>query len=178
VFVTILSMQLELETAPKRGRSSKWMVTGGICAGTAVIGICVMVFLWMHRAYMPLPKSIVAAANFRVYYPRPLPGKYRYKIGSAKSQDGVLFYTLEHSSSDYIIISEQATPRSIPDFTKLPGFSTGQTSVGTMVAGTLQQKPIALITGSTTLIDITGTKTVPSDIINTVAQSMLSVSGQ
>jgi len=156
----------------RRWRSVLW---SGIAITVVLAIIGGSLFFYIHHDSDPLPASITKNASFALYYPSPVPTGYAYKKGSAKINDGVVFFTL--NSADYdITVSEQQAPFNPPQLSNLPGFTTIQTSAGSSVIGVTLQKPIAITLTNTTLITITGTEKTPSDVVATLAKTMNSLS--
>jgi hypothetical protein len=127
-----------------------------------------------YVAKHPLSRTIQSQANFPLYYPSPLPTDYAYRKGSARIDGGIVFYTLENKGKS-ITISEQAAPQNPPDLSRLPGFSSLQTIAGKALIGKNLGKPTVIIVGITSLITITGSPGIPSDVIANTAKAMVSL---
>ena len=164
------SQQISLENQRHR-RLGLW---SGFALAVVLAITGSFLFFYMHYNNSPLPASITKNASFPVYYPSPLPTGYTYKKNSAKLESGIVFFALQNAG-DTVTISEQAVPPNPPDLTHLTGFTDFQTIAGDTAVGTSLGKPIAITLSNTTLITITGARTVPSDVIAAMAKTMTSL---
>ena len=128
-------------------------------------------YYYRQRSDWPIPKTVRSQVQFPIYYPSPMPNGYIYQKGSAKVQDGILFYKIA-SGNRVIVISEQAIPVAPPDLNNLIGFKKLVTLAGNAAVGSNNGQPIAIVLSNTTLIDINGSKNVPNDVVGNLAESM------
>jgi hypothetical protein len=186
----LLKASLKIFAAILR-RTKRNFFKNRIAAVTVVILLVVIVGLLVKNSNSsPIPKSIRKTVNFPLYYPSKLPNGYTYEKSSAKSDAGIVFYSLK-SGDKKILVSEQTAPAHPPDLNALTkpqtvpagpsGFSppaislfqkidnsTGQAIQGTSIAG----NPVAIILTDTTLINLSGSATLPSNVITEVVQSL------
>jgi len=145
-----------------------WASIGVVVAGAIIAGIVILA----TGNSSSIPVAISKEAGFPLYYPSPMLKGYTYQTGSAKLENGVVFYTLKDGVSN-TIVSEQAAPANPPALTQLAGFTSLKTLAGNAAIGTTSTKqPLAIIVSNTTLITITGNRGLPSDVVATLAQNM------
>ena len=134
-------------------------------------------FYYQKNNASPLPKSIIASANFSLYFPTKLPDGYVLDKASVKKDGGIVFYNFIKDNST-LFVSLQAKPPIAPDFQKLIdglSFKKLDTPAGSGVIGTNIDRPTAIILTNTTLITVYGTKDVPSDIVVQIMQNLVSL---
>ncbi len=164
-------------TAVRRSNKKRFTWIAGIVALALVVAIALTIIIVMKKQYAtahPLAGAIQTAAGFPLYYPTPLPAGYTYKKGSARVDNGIVFYTLQNGSKT-TTINEQATPQNPPDLSHLTGFTNMQTLAGNTAVGSVAGKPVAIILSNTTLITINGSSATPSDTVTIIARSMTSL---
>jgi hypothetical protein len=125
----------------------------------------------------PFPKTVRNQVGFPLYYPSALPHDYALDKHSVSYKSGVVFYVLRNDK-DSIFINEQKAPVVAPDLKKLEetlSFKKIDTPIGDAVTGLEIDKPTAILVTNTTLITVTGNKTVPADVIVAVVKSMASL---
>jgi len=166
----------QLQQISLKDQKHRWLgLWSGFAIAVALAIVGGSLFFYMHYTSGPLPASITKNASFALYYPSPIPTGYAYKKNSAKLENDILFFTLQSDSNNTITISEQTIPPDPPDLTHLTGFTDFQTLAGNTAVGTNLGQPIAIILSNTTLITITGARTVPGDIVSETAKAMTSL---
>jgi hypothetical protein len=144
-----------------------------------VILLSVGLFVWKHKisSASPIPKNIVKSVNFSIFYPSPLPDKYSLKKDSIKIQTQILFFTLQNGDNK-ISVSEQSAPPNPPDLQLLTqaGFSKINTTLGQAVQGTNGSRAVAILLTNTTLINVSGSSSTPSDAVTSVITRLHSLS--
>jgi hypothetical protein len=164
-------------------------------AAAAVLAIVVVlaaavIFVFGGKSSDPIPKSVHRAVNFPLYYPAKLPEGYKYQKDSAKVQDSIAFFTISKDIKR-IQVSEQAAPHKPPDLDALTkvhsipagpsGFSppgvaafekidnpSGQAIQGKSLAG----NPVAIVLTDNTLINLSGTPSLPGNVLTQVIKSL------
>ncbi|MDL2342455.1 MAG: hypothetical protein QFB87_05260 [Patescibacteria group bacterium] len=149
----------------------RWLVAGGIVVvlGSAGGG------LYLHaKASGALPKAVTKQVSFTLYYPTQLPRGYTLNKTTARVENDILFYSLKSGSKE-VRVSEQAAPTRPPDLNSIPGFKKLESIAGNAAIGKNAGAPTALLITNTTLITISGTATVPQDVIVRLTQQMTSL---
>lgn len=134
-------------------------------------------FYYQKNNTSPLPKSIIASANFSLYFPTKLPDGYTLDKSSVKKDGDLVFYNFVKNNST-VFVSLQAKPPIAPDFQKLIdglGFKKLDAPAGTGVLGINIDKPTAILLTNTTLITVYATKDVASDIVVQIMQNLVSL---
>ena len=130
-----------------------------------------------HKKFSaPFPKSIRQSVSYQLFYPKILPAGYSYKPNSATLADsGVLFYRLTTASGQTVSISEQTKPTTQLALSSLVGYSPLQGAIGQGVIGSQNNQPSALLETQQTLISISGTQDVPSNVVSSIAKNLQQV---
>lgn len=121
--------------------------------------------------HSPIADEKLAAVDFPVYYPWPLPDGYRYKNASESIHAGSFFYQLEKGSS-HIVISQQARPKENIMVDSIVGLSPISTSLGTAYVGQSGASPVAILTTDSTLVTISGDPQIASNVVNTAVLNL------
>jgi hypothetical protein len=127
-----------------------------------------------------LPKKVYKQAHFAIYYPTPIPAGYMLDKNSAQFDKNVLFFSFSNMGKK-VFVSEQAAPSAPPDLSAIQKVNTSfkkvDTAIGQVIMGLnpASQVPLAIIETNTTLINISGSKDTPSEVINKMAQSLTSL---
>jgi hypothetical protein len=127
---------------------------------------------YIKQKSSPIPKTILQAVNYPIYYPSSLPSGYQLDKTSVTFQSNILSYKLVNNNKN-ITITEQASPSPPPDLQLLikAGYSKVETPLGLSVLGTHNGITVATLLTSTTLINLTADKGVPSDYaVKTIQQ--------
>ncbi len=128
----------------------------------------------------PFNKNTVSGIGFPIYYPNDLPPGYKLDQKTVAVKNGILFFTLKNVDRA-VNISEQAEPNQPPDLANLQKSNTSLKDVPTGAGQAIlgidpeTENPIAVIVSNTTLVSITGTKSVPTDVITKLIQNMSSL---
>jgi hypothetical protein len=140
-----------------------------------LIAIAVGLVLFLQKSDSPVPKNIQKSVNFALYYPSTLPSGYTLDKGSVKSENQIVFYSLDNDGKK-ISISEQAAPANPPDFENIQKGNTSfkilNVAGGRAIYGVSQNLPAAIFLTNTTLINISGDKNIPLDTIIKTTQQM------
>lgn len=104
--------------------------------------------------------------NFNLYYPKDT----TLKANSINISDKVLFYTVIKEGQE-IAISEQANINSSNDI-KIDGFNSISTPSGLMLIGVNNNRPLAVIRASTTLINLSGNNGLDTKTLEDVGQNL------
>ena len=118
-------------------------------------------------------KVFTGQLQFTLYYPTPLPEGVIYTEGSANITHGVLFYQLQ-TPKGAITISQQASPKQLQNY-KIDGFNEVATPNGTMLLGSAQNSPTAILTTADSLINIKGTSASSLLEVSNIGQSLRKV---
>lgn len=149
------------------------MIRTGIATVVTLIVVSGILIL-VTKPSDTLPAAVTKHTSFPLYYPTPLPLGYTYQKGSARVENGIVFFTLQ-SNTTTISVTEQAAPTNPPNLTMLAGFTSLKTIAGDAVINSSGKQPAAIIMSNTTLISITGQRNMPSDIVAQTAQNMRSL---
>lgn len=149
-----------------------WGGIGVVVAAVLIAGVVILVT--GNRS--SIPAAISKEAGFPLYYPSSMFKGYAYQTGSARLNNGVVFYTL-HDATSKVTVSEQAVPQNPPNLSELIGFTSLKTIAGNAAIGVGSESnaPVAIIVSNTTLIIMTGQRNMPSDVVSTLAQDMRSL---
>ncbi len=145
-----------------------------------LIGLGAGGWFYLHRNNSPIPENIKTQAGFAIYYPSSIPDGYTYDRGSANINKKIVSYSLS-SGNNKIIVSEESVPSTPPDLSALqkfnPSFKDIDAPAGKAVSGidSASGRPVAIIETNTTLINISGSKGVPADVISNLIQNMSSL---
>jgi hypothetical protein len=151
----------------------KYLIIISVTSSLLVVGIYGS-FLLFHVSGLIVPRSISNKLGFPLYYPKTIPPGYQYASKAYSVTNQVLILNLKKSSEDTIYIAEQSVPSNLPNFTSFSGFQALTTNAGKAAIGTNNGQAVAIIESNTTLITISGSKIVPSDVITELAKSMSS----
>lgn len=144
------------------------MLISGTVAMPLLIAIGASVILLSFHPNNPLPEQVVKIANFPVYYPSPLPQGFGYKSGSARMDNGIVFYELLNGNT-IVHVSEQRKPTSLPKLDTLSGRPL-ETPVGEGAILSGDGNSAIIIATSTTLITLSSS--VPSATLSPIAKNM------
>jgi hypothetical protein len=144
-----------------------------------VVALSAGLFVWRYKisSASHIPKNIVKSVNFSVFYPSPLPDNYSLNKDSIKIQTRILFFTLQNGDNK-ISVSEQSAPSNPPNLQLLTqaGFSKINTTLGQAVQGTNGSRAVAVLLTNTTLINVIGSSSTPSDAVTSVITRLHSLS--
>jgi hypothetical protein len=161
-----------LSEKSKSKNKKKWLY---IPVAMLLVAIAVGLVLFLQKSDSPVPKNIQKSVNFALYYPSTLPSGYTLDKGSVKSENQIVFYSLDNDGKK-ISISEQAAPANPPDFENIQKGNTSfkilNAAGGRAIYGVSQNLPAAIFLTNTTLINISGDKNVPLDTIVKTTQQM------
>lgn len=174
--------QLELElkraeppakTATSKHPRRKYVLITVACllaAGVIAGGYWIVVHDDSTSKAHPL-SSILASVPHPVYVPSQLPDGFAYKPGSVSRQDGVLFYTLEFAKKSIVIV-QQPLPDNDIGISSVKGFSRVDADVGEAYVGKNGEAPTAVVLTEKTLVNITATPDISSDVINGIVRNL------
>lgn len=172
---------MDTSTQPAAGPTRRIWRPGRRQVIVAAVVACVValvvfsVYRWhtADKVTISLPSDITTlAVSFPVYYPSPLPEGYMYEQGSASLQDGVLFYKL-HNNMQEMLITEQVAPTNNLLLDSIVGFNGIHTANGTAYVGKNGAQPTAIIRTKSTLINISATPDVSSDLVNATVEALV-----
>lgn len=122
----------------------------------------------------PLPKQVIAQANFPLYFPSTLPTGYTLRANSVGGDDTTVYYTLtDGTDKGAITVTLQSTPTSF-DPSQIIGknpIPTTITPVGTLYNLSTGGSSKYMLTTGKTLIFITSSTMIDGKIINTITNS-------
>jgi hypothetical protein len=156
-----------------------------------IIGLLLVGLLLKNMSADPFPKSVRQAVSFPLYYPSKLPRGYVLDKKSVKTQNSIVFYTINNGNKK-IFLSEQAAPAHPPDLRSLTkaqasatspsGFTPSnssaafrevETPLGQAVQGTsLVGTSVAIVIADNTLINLSGTNSLPSNVLTQAIQNL------
>jgi len=154
-----------------------------ICAAVVVLvlGTVGTWFFFGHTNTTPLPRQLIAQANFPLYYPSALPAGYALKANSASGDNDIVFYTLTDSTGkNDITITMQAALATF-DASKEIGSSPIPTTI--TPAGTLYNlssggsSSYMLVTGKT-LLYLRSPVTIEGKIMTTITNSLTQIKSE
>jgi len=157
-------------------RAKKWFLTHKLAIViVAILIISGAIGLDKVRVHSPppgpLPANVVSSVNFRLYYPATLPSGYVLVPGSAKTEHGIVFYTLQNGNNK-ITISEQPLPQHPPDLKSISGFNVLTGDSGSIAFGTTDGSPAAILLTGNALVALNSTTSTPTTDVVKVAQKM------
>lgn len=131
-------------------------------------------WLLANRHTSPLPREIVAQANFPVYFPSPVPTGYALKADSAGGDSDTVYYTLRSATNGHTItVTMQAIPSGF-DAAKIIGSSpipTTITPTGTLYNLSIGGSTKYMLVSDETLFFITSAKAIATKDINAIANN-------
>lgn len=158
------------------GRRKLWGITFFVVLVTSVSGGAFYYF--MHQNSHPISKEIRSSVSFPIYYPEKLPAGYAVDKESVKVEGGILFYVVS-STTKKITITQQTAPSSGLDLKKLSEINTSFKSnpvlAGEAVLGLNQGIPVGIMKTNTTLVNITGQKDIPQDVLARLMRDLSSL---
>jgi hypothetical protein len=146
-----------------------------ICVVALLLALAGGGYYFLHskpKIQNPLPTSLITSSSFSLYYPSPLPDGYTYSENSASVESSVLFYKL-HDNTKEVLVTQQAKPLSDTGISSAVGFDKVDTPNGVAYIGKNNSSPVAIIQTSKTLINISGTPDVSSDVVNSIAKNLI-----
>jgi len=123
------------------------------------------------KAHSPLPPSLIASSSFPIYYPNPVPEGYTFAPNSVSSDSGTIFCKLKNGDREILII-QQANPNSNLMLDSTVGLDPIDTPNGKAYVGKNKASPVGIIQTKSTLVNITGSADVPSDVINSIMRDL------
>jgi hypothetical protein len=136
------------------------------------IGLAIYVFITWKQSIPPaLPQEITSSVYYQIYEPSHMPKGYTFKSDSVTSHNGLIFYKFVNGKK-VITVTQQATPKSNIDLSKLEGYTSLQVPAGKAASGQSVGNPSAIIITDSTLINITSSKGVTKQEVTSVAQRM------
>lgn len=146
-----------------------------IIVSMLLLGGGVLVFYKASQHRSVFPDNIVHNSGFAVYYPTTLPAGYSLDTKSVRSENGIIFYRLTKGANS-LTMSEQAAPANPPDFDALKKLNSSFKQLdldgGKALLGIDHGLPVAIVATNTTMINISASKDVPLDLVNTTARKM------
>jgi hypothetical protein len=140
-----------------------------------------IIFSRSSKSDTPLPPQVTAAVDFPIYFPSAMPDGYALDKNSASAKNQAIDYSISKISnkSQKISISEQALPKNFPSLDSLQKGHSDLKKInipsGQAIYGASQGVPVAIVTTDTTLLNISGTKNMPLDVVIKLIQSMNSI---
>lgn len=141
-----------------------------------VLGSSVIAFSLIHKPSTdtsPLPASLVSQLSYPVYYPDPakLPAGYQYAGNSANVSEGVLLYELSNQEKKIVVVTHPSPGRNV-GLQGVVGFDPFETPLGTAYVGKQKTGPSAILDTGKSMINISGSRDIPQDVINTVVRHL------
>lgn len=157
----------------RKRASKKLRITFGVLLCLLMIGgISVGLFIKAQESKTPIDR-FTEQVPFSLYYPIEMPNGYYHEAESEKYTNGYLFYTVT-DGDNVITISEQPKPKQLESF-RIDGFSPMAVNVGSMLVGSTNGAPTAIITTTGTLITVTGPKGSDQETVNRIGQNLANV---
>jgi hypothetical protein len=126
----------------------------------------------------PLPKQIIAQADFPLYFPSTLPTGYTLKVNSVGGDTSAVYYTLvDATGKKAITITMQATPASF-DASKIIGSNPIPTTIipiGTLYNLSTGGTSKYMLNTSKTLLFITSSTAIDGKIINAITANLAEI---
>ncbi|HEV2403396.1 MAG TPA: hypothetical protein VGS08_04295 [Candidatus Saccharimonadales bacterium] len=140
----------------------------------AMAGI-VVVFLTSETQQTPSALTQTArTTGYTLYYPKLLPKTYNFEKNSVITSNGLVIFVLV-SGSNNVKISEQSIPNAPPDLSHLVGFTHFHVPAGDAALGHSLGQSMGIVMNNTTLITISGSKGVSSDVIRAMMANLRSL---
>jgi hypothetical protein len=171
------------ENNTKPGQSSKSRILNIAGKYRAVIFLLLILIISIAAAGIftnkkissPIPHKVTSSLAFPVYYPSQLPSGYTYDKDSAKTQNGMLFFTISNKQKK-IAVSEQPEPKTLPDFKQLqksfPDLKKSDTDSGQAIYGVVKGRPVGLLLTHSTLVNISGINGTSEDVVANITKNM------
>jgi hypothetical protein len=157
--------------SPKASRKRRFVV---IFSVLTVILAAVILFIYKNNQSGLIPHSIASQVNFRLYYPKNLPGGYQIIPSSFKIQSGVMLFNLSGPANITIPLSEQLLPAGL-DINNSTGTLNFYTAIGSARIMPLSQSiNVCQISAGNTLITMT-IDTISNSTAETIAKSFVSL---
>jgi hypothetical protein len=160
----------------RRGLRSRLSKTSVIVVSLTILSAAMAGTAYaIHKKYAipsaPLPKTLIKATSFPLYYPSLTPEGYTYLQDSVSTDAGVVFYKLKNANKEILII-QQPRPNTDMNLTTAVDLKPIDTPQGKAYVGKNNASPIAILPTKETLINITGSPDVPADVINALVRSL------
>ena len=125
----------------------------GVAAALVLaIGLFTAGYIFKSKAPVnSLPQSVVAKANFNVYFPSPMPSGYIYVKKTATFQIGDVFFRFANGLKS-VTVREEPLPAKKPDLSLYKGYTTFSSDTGQAAMGTSFGQPVAVVVTPTTVI--------------------------
>lgn len=162
----------QITPAPRKKNNQLWIIVS-IVIMLSLVGIIANFTIFKHKAVPLLPAEITSNLNYQTYSSSDNEVGYTYLPGSAKIQTGILFYTMEKTGTKKrIFVTEQAAPDIGVNLKSLPKYTSLDVPIGKAVIGTSLGNPSVVIINSSTILQLSSSKSVTKSEITNVAQKM------
>lgn len=170
-------MEDEVEpTKPQNtgGTLTKWRIAGLIFVAVMVL---TGVLVWSSKhtaspksvptATNEIPKSVISAVNFPIYYPASLPAGY--ELSDARAQGSIVNIYYRYATSKQLIITEQPRPLNIEEVTKTKEFTT---PIGPAYLANLNGRTAGFVRADKTLIILTSSADITTSDLEQVMMNL------
>ncbi|QQS19292.1 hypothetical protein IPL85_03320 [Candidatus Saccharibacteria bacterium] len=143
---------------------------GSICL--VLLLLCTAAFVFFGRDNkQPFDKTILSRVGFPILYPENIPPGYKLNADSVAYSDGILVFEFR-KNTQLMTFTEQALPQKNLMLESIVGLNPVKTALGTAYIGKAGAAPVAIISGSRTLVNISGDSSTPQDVISQMAASL------
>jgi len=147
-----------------------WFSIGGVAV---VIAIGTVLLFSKTSPNPPLPVTLLARIQYKVYFPDPLPSGYSLDNRSVSYQNGVLFYALKNAeTSNNINVSQQQKPQQNLMLSSIVGLNPFKVSLGTAYVGAQSNTQVGILVTDTTLVNVSGVSDTPASAISGLMKNL------
>ncbi len=150
-------------------------IVGLVCTlfllGTVILCVSLYFFSTNKPPKPNISSSQLSSLDYDIFIPSELPEGYTYESDSVTVNSQLVLFKL-NDGSKVITINQQPKPNQETFISSLAGFDKLETPNGTSYTGKNKSYPTALIETKETLVTISGTPDVSSDIINALMKSL------